>query len=178
MSRGPRRRPARGGVDEETFGEVSEDEENLEASRYFDEDADGRAPSEDLAGAATAVKEWHKRFDELKKASRLAQAPSSSGGDGNGPAGANWRGGKKPYFPRNRAGRGGSSRSGGGGSNGSFGRANSTGGVSKRKGSVSRQFARGSSSAGNGRGRPGSGSKRFGGGAGGGAGSGIPSMPY
>lgn len=168
-----------GGIDEETYGEVSEDEENLEASRYFDEDADTRAPSEDLAGAAATVREWHKRFGELKKASRLAQAaPSSNGGDGNGPPGASWRSGKKSYFPKNRAGRGGSSRSGGGGSNGSFGRANSTGGVTKRKGSVSRQFARGNSSAGNGRGRPGPGSKRSGGGAGGGAGSGIPSMPY
>jgi bloom syndrome protein len=154
--------------DEEDEGDFEDDEEeNLESSRYFG-GGGSRAPAPDPSAAAD-VQQWHRRLEELKKA---APKPSHTSEDSNRSSGANWKGGKKSFFGRNRGGRGGSSRSGGSG--GSFSRASSSGGVSKRKGSVSRQFGGGSSSAaGSGRGRPSGGSRKSGG-----AGGGIPSMPY
>jgi bloom syndrome protein len=146
-----------------------EDDEDLEASHYFADGA-GRAPSPDQSGTA-AVEQWHKRFEELKQSERAAARASEENGDETWtPGNARWRGGRRPSSVRGRGGRG--SRGGrGGSSRGSFPRANSTGsGVTKRRGSVSRQFGRGGgTSVASSRGRPG---------GSGGAGGGIPNMPY
>ncbi|KAK4128590.1 hypothetical protein N657DRAFT_676349 [Parathielavia appendiculata] len=151
---------------DDEYGEPDEDEENLEFSRYFAEAAH-RAASPNQAGSA-AVAQWHKRFEELKKASNDQAKTLYNNDGGNRSAGSNWRGGKKSFYPKNRAGRGGPPRGGG-----SFAGSSTAGGISKRKGSASRQLGRGLGSAGSSLSRPAPGPRRSGGG-----GSSIPSMPY
>ncbi|KAK3300982.1 uncharacterized protein B0H64DRAFT_352780 [Chaetomium fimeti] len=141
-----------------------DDDEDLEASRYFADGTD-RPPSPPQSGTA-AVEQWHKRFEELKKSDKVARA-SEENEDGTWTPNARWRGGKRGSSARGRSGRG--SRGGRGGfsrGGGSFPRANSTGGVAKRRGSVSRQLGRGSASVGSSRRGTGS------------ASGGIPNMPY
>lgn len=148
-------------------GDAEDDEDALEASRYF-----GAAPPPPAQGGNDAVQQWHRRFEELKEANK-AKAASTADTAGRA-TGADWASRRRSPFGRGRGGRGGSSR---GGRGGSFSYAASTGGVSKRRGSVGRQFGKASTtSGGSQRGKSGSGSKPYGGSAGG-AGS-IPSMPY
>ncbi|KAK4105309.1 hypothetical protein N658DRAFT_416556 [Parathielavia hyrcaniae] len=161
------------GPEEDEYGEPDDDEENFGSSRYFAEAAN-RAASPNQAGAA-AVAQWHKRFEELKTASNNQAKAMYNNEASNRTATASWRGGKKSFYPKNRAGRGGPSRGGGsgGGGGGSFAGSSTTGGISKRRGSVSRQLGRGSASTVSSRGRAAAGPRRSGGGA-----SSIPSMPY
>ncbi|KAL2178842.1 uncharacterized protein P884DRAFT_197235 [Thermothelomyces heterothallicus CBS 202.75] len=143
-------------AEEEDF---EEGEEDLSTSRYFRGDGAGQAGPPDQPDPA-AVEQWHKRFDELRRAKAPKRSYDNESGSGGSSAG--WRGGRRPGYSRARGGRSGSSHGSGGG-----------GGFSKRKGSASRQAGGGDASAGSSRGRPAPGSKRSGG-----QGNSVPGMPY
>jgi bloom syndrome protein len=160
--------------DEDDEDEDEENEEDLGPSRYF---ADGAtrttAPSRANVGASvstSSVQQWHKRFEELKKAGQAAPSTTSFNGGGAGRgSGASWRGGRKSFHPRNRGGRATSASRGEGTS---YSRGSSAGGVSKRRGSVSRQLGRANTSAGHARSKSAAGSKKSA------PASGISTMPY
>ncbi|KAL1842360.1 hypothetical protein VTJ49DRAFT_5425 [Mycothermus thermophilus] len=160
-------------ADEEEEEDLDEDlDEDLESSRFFPA-RDHRSSSSDRVDAA-AVKEWHKRFEELNRKPKETSGTTSKAGIPSVYSG--------PSRPAGGAGssyRGGGGKGGKGGGSGSyFRRRSSSAGVSKRKRAGS------STSAGSGRGKSAKGAykKKPGGGSGGssrgGGGGGIPSMPY
>lgn len=135
--------------EEDLFVGNDEDDEELEASRYFGESAAGLSSRAD--SVSSSVQQWNKKYDELAKAGKKnkSSSKSSSGKSasrGSGSSGSSgWNRGKSSYSSKKR---GGPSRSGG----------SSTGaGVPKRK-------------------SWGGGSRKVGSGSG--SGSGISTMPY
>lgn len=165
------RQEAAGVGDEEYDEEDVENEGGFEPSRYFANPAGPTSPSADHAESRN-VQQWHRRFEELNKASRAAPTPPYNNDNAGRPAGMNWRGGKKSFHSRGRGGRGGRGGYARGGGP-SHSRASSVGGVSKRRGSVSRPVGRSNTPAGNGRsGKSASGANKSG------PASGIATMPY